>query len=152
MLLETVVSSRKVRVTVPWTKAGVLALEAHGLNDRCALYGVFADCVRELGDSFRSVVVTCDGSQDVRCAISVSTGGRTAWIAADVVELVAFALHTGLPVYVGTPETHSGDSDLRETKVPAVFADAISDILGTDRHPDSTSHESGTMDDGRDDD
>ena len=150
MLLETVVSSRKVRVTVPWTKAGVLALEAHGLNDRCALYEVFADCIRELGGSFRSVVVTCDGSQDVRCAISLSTGGRTAWVAADVVELVAFALHTGLPIYVGTPDPDSEDSDPRETGVPAVFADALSDILSTDRDP--TSHESGTVDDGRDED
>ena len=150
MLLETVVSGRKVRVTVPWSKAGVLALEAHGLNDRCTLYGVFVDCIKELGASFRSIVVSCDDSQDVSCAISLFTGRRTAWITADVVDLVAFALHVGLPIYVGTPESDSADSDLRETKVPAVFADAISDILSN--APDPASREVGSVDDARDED
>ena len=136
MLMETVTSGQKIRVTVPWASAGVLALEAHGVNDRCALYGVFAECVRELGGAFRSVVVAGDGeSQDVRCAISLYAGGRTTWISADVVELVAFALHVRIPIYVdrtGTFVSGCGDSGRRETELPAVFMDAISDILASD--------------------
>ena len=144
MLMETVMSGQKIRVTVPCTKAGVLALEAHGVNDRCALYGVFAECVRELGGAFRSVVVTGDESQDVRCAISLSAGGRTTWISADVVELVAFALHVRIPIYVDrkrTPEIDCSDPDLEETELPAAFVDAISDILSADTHRDPASHE-----------
>ena len=133
MLMETVTSGQKIRVTVPWANAGVLALEAHGVNDRCALYGVFAECV-ELGGAFRSVVVTGDESQDVRCAISLSVGGRTTWISADVVELVAFALHVRIPIYVdrtGAFGSGRADSDRREPELPTVFVDAISDILSS---------------------
>ena len=142
MLMETVTSGQKIRVTVPWANAGVLALEAHGVNDRCALYGVFAECVRELGGAFRSVVVTGDESEDVRCAILLSAGGRTTWISADVVELVAFALHVRIPIYVdrtGTFGSGCAGSDRREPEIPTVFVDAISDILSSEARVDPPS-------------
>ena len=142
MLMETVTSGQKIRVTVPFANAGVLALEAHGVNDRCALYGVFAECVRELGGAFRSVVVAGDESQDVRCAISLYVNGRTTWISADVVELVAFALHVRIPIYVdrtGAFGSRCADSDRREPELPTVFVDAISDILSSDAHGDPPS-------------
>ena len=143
MLMETVASGQKIRVTVPLASAGVLALEAHGVNDRCALYGVFAECVRELGGAFRSVVVAGDESQDVRCAISLSAGGRTTWISADVVELVAFALHVRIPIYVDRTGAfgrgYAGGAGRREPGIPTVFVDAITDILSSDARGDAPS-------------
>ena len=133
MLLETKANGERFKVTLPGQKAGILALEGHGLNDRCPLYRVLSECVRELGGGFGSVVVTLDEVNGVRGAMAISKDEEiVSWIDGDVVELVAFALHVQLPIYVTREETpgRDGETCLAESaSLPSVFEEALSDIL-----------------------
>ena len=134
MLLETKANGERFRVTLPSQKAGILALEGHGLNDRCALYGVLSECTRALGGAFGSVVVTLDDVKGVSGAVAISRNEEiVCWVEGDVVELVAFALHVQLPIYVtreDTPEV--GASGVESASLPSVFEKALSDILDSE--------------------
>ena len=134
MLLETKANGERFRVTLPGQKAGILALEGHGLNDRCSLYRVLSEVARELGGAFGSVVVTLDDVKGVNGAMAVSRNEQIiSWISGDVVELVAFALHVQLPIYVSREETpDSGASSVESASLPSVFEEALSDILDSD--------------------
>ena len=131
MLMEATESKERIKVTIPCQRAGIIALEAHGLNDRCPLYGMFAQCVGEMGAVFRSVVITKDESRHASAAISLSKGEHTSWIGADVAELVAFAMHARIPIYVRkseTPQTKRTGSPPAKADLPSIFDDALADI------------------------
>ena len=138
MLMEATESKERIKVTVPCQQAGVLALEAHGLNDRCPLYVMFSQCVEQLGAAFGAVVIACEEPECPRGAISITRGGSVTWIGADVVELVAFAMHTRIPIYV--TKSDQSRRELRGTELPSVFEDALEDILSaeTDAKPRPT--------------
>ena len=140
LLMETVVHKEKVLIRLPCQNADVLALEAHGLNNRCPLYKLLADCVRELGGSLGSAVVSISPSQEVTGAVSLSKKGQTRWVPADVVELVAFAVHTKLPIYLNKsnkPLVGVLEPSLGTTELPTVFEDALEDILKPNSGPRS---------------
>ena len=135
MLMESTHTKERTKIMVPCQRAGILALEAHGLNDRCPLYSMFSRCIGELGAVFGVVVISCDGPQNTSGVISVSHEGRTTWVDADVVELVAFALHARIPIYLDRP----GETDARGespapngARIPSVFEAALKDILAPD--------------------
>ena len=135
MLMEATETKERIKITVPYQKAGILALEAHGLNDRCPLYSMFSHCVDALGAVFGVAVISCKKQVRTSGAISVSQGGRTRWVDADVVELVAFALHARIPIYVdrsNSPEAQREGSPLRGAEIPSVFETALEDILSPD--------------------
>lgn len=140
LLMETVVHKEKVLIRLACQNADVLALEAHGLNNRCPLYTLLADCVRELGGSLGSAVVSIDPSQAVTGAVSLSKSGQTRWVPADVVELVAFAMHIKLPVYLNKsnkPLVGVSEPSLGLTELPTVFENALEDILKPNSAPGS---------------
>ena len=147
MLLEAKVSKERFRVTVPSNRAGILALEGHGLNDRCPLYGLLSECVGKLGGAFGSIVVTLDGSKGVTGTMGLARGEEIiSWIEGDVVELVAFAIHVDLPIYirkVDEPDAATGTLQGEDTYLPSVFEDVLSAILQsgteTDRSVDQDS-------------
>ena len=58
MLMESTQTKERIKITVPYQKAGILALEAHGLDDRCPLYSMFSQCVGVLGAVFDVVVIS----------------------------------------------------------------------------------------------
>ena len=128
MLMEGAKSKEQFKVRVPWHRAGILAMEAHGLNDRCPLYGILSQCVSEMGGSFGSVVITKFDSRTPICVISLSRGGRTTWVDGDVTELVAFAMHARVPIYLTAHEE-------TQPTLPRVFEDVLADVLG--RAPDT---------------
>ena len=135
MLMEATQTKERIKITVPYQKAGILALEAHGLNDRCPLYSMFSHCVDALGAVFGVAVISCKKQVRTSGAISLSQGGRTRWVDADVVELVAFALHASIPIYVDrsdSTETQREGSPLRGAEIPSVFEAALEDILSPD--------------------
>ena len=70
MLMESTHTKERIKIMVPCQRAGILALEAHGLNDRCPLYSMFARCVGELGAVFGVVVISCEETQPTSGAIS----------------------------------------------------------------------------------
>ena len=133
MLLEAKVSRERFRVTVPGHRAGILALEGHGLNDRCSLYGILSECVGKLGGAFGSVVVTLGGSKGVSGTMALARGEEIiSWIEGDVVELVAFALHVELPIYVrkvDEPDPPAETLQGEDVSLPSVFEDVLSAIL-----------------------
>ena len=49
VVLDGSETRRRTRLVLPEREAAVLALEAHGLNDRCGLYHVLTTCVTSLG-------------------------------------------------------------------------------------------------------
>ena len=142
MLLEAKDTKERFRVTLPVSKAGILALEGHGLNDRCAVYRVLSECVAALGGSFRSVIVTLDEVNGVSGAMSLSRNEEIiSCINADVVELVAFALHVQLPIYVHRRDANDPEDSTSHpaaTSLPAVFEDVLSEILNSDDDASST--------------
>lgn len=135
MLMESTHTKERIKIMVPCQQAGILALEAHGLNDRCPLYSMFARCVGELGAVFGVVVISCEETQPTSGAISVWHEGRTTWVDADVVELVAFALHARIPIYLdrsGETDTQGEIPTPNVAQIPSVFEAALEDILAPD--------------------
>ena len=133
MLLETKNSREEYRVHIPAANASIIALEGHGLNDRCATYSIFMECVSALGGAFGSVVITFDDGNAVGASIAIARDNRiVSWINGSIVDLVAFALHVRLPIYVHDIAVHNANHarpQSRNTPVPGVFEDALSDIL-----------------------
>ena len=135
MVLKCKENGQQFRVTLPHWKAEILALEGHGLNDRCPLYQVFSECVSQLGGKFGSIVITLNESNGISCALALTKEEKIlSWITGDVAELVAFALHVSLPIYVRLEDTvckeipRSG-SDVNT--LPSVIEEALSDILNS---------------------
>ena len=139
LLMEEEKSKERIRITIPAHRAGILALEGHGLNDRCALYRILSECVVELGGSFGSVVVTANDDKGVSGSISICRDESIIrWIKADVVELVAFALHTQTPLYLNRTDKlesageNAGVRETPKTEAPSVFETALAEILMSD--------------------
>ena len=130
LLLQAVDSGENFTITLPEHKAAVLALEGHGLNDRCGLYYLLSQSVAALGGTFGSVVVTL-ASSGVSGVISLSASGKPKWFDADVVELIALALHVDLPIYLKLADDEDGGEKAEETAIPLpdVFEHALADIL-----------------------
>ena len=120
-------------VSMPTASASIIALEGHGLNDRCPTYSIFSDCVSALGGAFGSVVITFVDSRPANAAMAIAKDEKiVSWIGGDIVELVAFALHVQLPIYVhsrGASESGYPPPQIRNTPVPSIFEDVLSDIL-----------------------
>ena len=132
LLLEAVGSKEKFKITLPGHRAGILALEGHGLNDRCPLYGILSECVDLLGGSFTSVKITLDKTQGVSSAISLTKGDDIKWVTTDVIELVAFALHVQIPIFLDVtddPVKCDQNSRRNDPDLPAVFEDVLTEIM-----------------------
>ncbi len=133
MTLEVNDGGEEFSISMPAANASVIALEGHGLNDRCPTYSIFSDCVAALGGAFGSVVITFVDSRPANAAMAIARDEKIiSWIGGDIVELVAFALHVKLPIYVhsrGTSDNVYPSPQSRNTPVPSIFEDVLSDIL-----------------------
>ena len=157
LLLQAVESGENFTITLPEHKAAVLALEGHGLNDRCGLYYLLSRSVAALGGTFGSVIVTLAES-GVRGVISLSTGGKLQWFDADVVELIALALHVDLPIYLKVSDAEDDGGEDSESAVPQadmplpdVFEHALADILERTSLGGANESEGGGENESRDD-
>ena len=146
LLLEAVGTKERFKITIPSHKAGILALEGHGLNDRCGIYGILSECVDRLGGSFASVIVRLDKTKGVSATICVSRDEELTRIDADVVELVAFALHVQIPLFLDVAnEPSSGETNESEKPpeavnpgLPAIFENVLTEIMGSKEGPTPT--------------
>ena len=142
LILEASDNNEEITIGVPSHKAGVLALEAHGLNDRCPLYGILVECVAQLGGSFGPVVIMRDEESANSVAISLAHDGRTTWISADLVEVIALALHLQLPIYVNESVargTHEEGAKKSEVEIPSVFRETFQQDTLAKRDEDTSS-------------
>ena len=135
MTLEADDGGEEFSVNMPAASASIIALEGHGLNDRCPAYSIFSDCVAALGGAFGSVVITFVDSRPANAAMAIARDEKIiSWIGGNIVELVAFALHVKLPIYVHSRDTSDNvypSPQSRKTPVPSIFEDVLSDILAT---------------------
>ena len=139
LLLEAVQTGEKFKITIPSHKAGILALEGHGLNDRCGIYGILSECVEQLGGTLASVIVRLDKTKGVSAAICMSRDEELTRINADVVELVAFALHVQIPLFLDVVnEPHEEPPEASSPGLPAIFENVLSEIMGSQEVPSST--------------
>lgn len=132
LLLEAVGTKEQFKITLPGHRAGIIALEGHGLNDRCTLYGVLSECVDRLGGSFTSVKINLDKTRGVSAAMSLVRGEDLTWITTDVIELVAFALHVQIPIFLNVTDDHPEECkpqpERGEVSLPTVFEDVLTEI------------------------
>lgn len=139
LIMEAQESGEELKVRVPEFKAGILALEAHGLNDRCPLYCILLECVAQLEGTFGPVVITMDRVSGNGAAISLTQDGRTRWVSADFVELIALALHLQLPMYVSSAVSLNigkPSDDRLESEVPQVFHQTFKENIPAERDED----------------
>ena len=72
MTLETDDGGEEFSVKIPAANASIIALEGHGLNDRCPTYSIFSNCVAALGGAFGSVVITFVDSRPANAAMAIA--------------------------------------------------------------------------------
>ena len=137
MTLQLKDGGEEFSICMPASSAEVIALEGHGLNNRRSTYSIFSGCVAFLGGAFGSVVITFVDSEPANAVMAIARDERiVSWIGGNIVELVAFALRVQLPIYVNSRWASDNvypPPQNRNTPMPQIFADALSDILRTGR-------------------
>ena len=86
----------RARLVLPEREAVVLALKAHGLNDRCGLYQVLTACVANLGGAFCRVSIELDANREAASYLALLHKSMNV----NVGEVLALALHGGRPIYL----------------------------------------------------
>ena len=66
-----------------------MALEAHGLNDRCGLYQALTACVANLGGTFCRVAIELDANREAASYLTLLQGSAHKSMNANVGEVLA---------------------------------------------------------------
>ncbi len=129
-------SGTKTRLILPEREAAVIALEAHGVNDRCGLYHVLTTCVANLGGAFCNVTIKLNDRSEAASYLTLLQGEDHKSLNVNVGEVIALALHGGLPIYLDTSDYDGspGESTPEESTVPHAFESLLSDLARTDHH------------------
>ncbi|MFQ5873477.1 MAG: bifunctional nuclease domain-containing protein, partial [Dehalococcoidia bacterium] len=136
LVLEGKHSGEKFKVVIPEREAMLLALEAHGLNDRCRLYNIMAACVEQLGGALGRVVIRLNKRGAATAYMVLLQGETQRWLHGNAGEVLALASHVQLPIFLdrakdGRRETgRSVDGARGEVGVPPVFESALAEIIG----------------------
>ena len=77
VVLEGCESRKRTRLVLQERAAAVLALEAHGVNDRCGLYHVLTTCGAHLGGAFCNVVIKLDANTEAAAFLTLDWPCRT---------------------------------------------------------------------------
>ena len=132
VVLQGCKSGAKTRLVLPEREAAVIALEAHGVNDRCGLYHVLTTCVTHLGGAFCNVTIRLNARSEAASYLTILQGEDHKSLNVNVGEVIALALHGGLPIYLDTSEGGPEASTLEEAAVPHAFESLLSDLARTD--------------------
>ena len=138
VVLEGRKSRKQTRLILPEREAAVLALEAHGVNDRCSLYHVLTTCVAHLGGAFCNVVIRLDSNSEAAAYLTITQGSDHKSLNVNTGEVLALALHGGLPIYLdrsvhGSPIEGDAHSDPEVVDVPPAFKSLLSELSDIDR-------------------
>ncbi len=134
VVLQGCKSGAKTRLVLPEREAAVIALEAHGVNDRCSLYHVLTTCVTHLGGAFCNVTIKLNARSEAASYLTILQGEDHKSLNVNVGEVIALALHGGLPIYLDTSDYEGGPehSTPGEAAMPHAFESLLSDLVGTD--------------------
>ena len=127
-------SGAQTRLILPEREAAVIALEAHGINDRCSLYHVLTACVAHLGGAFCNVTIKLNARSEAASYLTLLQGEDHKSLNVNVGEVLALALHGGLPIYLDTSD-YDGDPESiepEEEAVPHAFESLLSDLARVD--------------------
>ena len=128
----------RARLVLPEREAAVFALEAHGLNDRCGLDQVLTACVANLGGACCRVSIELNANREAASYLTLLQGSAHKSMNVNVGEVLALALHGGLPIYLdrsaydGPPEDRAVSQDAGVSDVPPVFEPLLSDLIGAE--------------------
>lgn len=138
VVLEGRESRKQTRLVLPEREAAVLALEAHGVNDRCGLYHVLTTCVAHLGGAFCNVVIRLDSNSEAVSFLTITQGSDHKALNVNTGEVLALALHGGLPIYLDrsvhtSPVEGEAHGERRVVDVPPAFESLLSELSDIDR-------------------
>ena len=139
VVLEGCKSGAQTRLILPEREAAVIALEAHGVNDRCSLYHVLTSCVAHLGGAFCNVTIKLNARSEAASYLTLLQGRDHKSLNVNVGEVIALALHGGLPIYLDTSDAGGGGEgaheggESEEAAVPHAFESLLSDLARTDQ-------------------
>ena len=138
VILEGRESRKQTRLVLPEREAAVLALEAHGVNDRCSLYHVLTTCVAHLGGAFCNVVIKIDSNSEAAVYLTITQGSDHKSLNVSTGEVLALALHGGLPIYLdrlvhGSPAEGDARGGREAVDVPPAFESLLSELSDIDR-------------------
>ena len=139
VVLQGCKSGARTRLILPEREAAVIALEAHGVNDRCGLYHVLTTCVAHLGGAFCNVTIKLNDRSEAASYLTILQGEDHKSLNVNVGEVIALALHGGLPIYLDTSDARGDAEDApkasapEEAAVPHVFESLLSDLVRTDK-------------------
>ena len=133
VVLQGCKSGAQTRLILPEREAAVIALEAHGVNDRCSLYHVLTSCVAHLGGAFCNVTIKLNAKSEATSYLTILQGEQHKSLNVNVGEVLALALHGGLPIYLDTSgyEGGQGAGTPEEGAVPHAFESLLSDLART---------------------
>ena len=133
VVLEGRHTRKETRLVLPERDAAVLALEAHGVNDRCRLYQLLTSCVAALGGAFCNVVIRMDEGREAVAYLTLVHAGQHRALSVNAGESLALALHGGLPIYLGQSwDGAPSEEETGETDIPDVFKSLLSEIAEAD--------------------
>ena len=138
VVLEGRESRKQTRLVLPEREAAVLALEAHGVNDRCSLYHVLTTCVAHLGGAFCNVVIRLDANSEAAAYLTITQGSDHKSLNVNTGEVLALALHGGLPIYLdrlvhASPIDEVAGDYPAAIDVPPAFESLLSELSDIDR-------------------
>lgn len=138
VVLEGRESRKETRLVLPEREAAVLALEAHGVNDRCSLYHVLTTCVAHLGGAFCNVVIRLDSNSEAAAYLTITQGSDHKSLNVNTGEVLALALHGGLPIYLdhsvhGPRMEGDAPGEQGSVGVPQAFESLLSELSDIDR-------------------
>ena len=134
VILEGCKSGSQTRLILPEREAAVIALEAHGVNDRCGLYHILTTSVAHLGGAFCNVTIKLNAKSEAASFLVLLQGKEHKPLSVNVGEVIALALHGGLPIYLDTSDAGGAPkASTEEATVPHAFESLLSNLVGTDK-------------------
>ncbi len=133
VVLEGCKSGAQTRLILPEREAAVIALEAHGVNDRCGLYHILTTSVAHLGGAFCNVTIKLNAKSEAASFLVLLQGQEHKSLSVNVGEVIALALHGGLPIYLETSDYEGGPKEKTQggSAVPHAFESLLSDLART---------------------
>ena len=134
VILEGCKSGSQTRLILPEREAAVIALEAHGVNDRCGLYHILTTSVAHLGGAFCNVTIKLNAKSEAASFLVLLQGEEHKSLSVNVGEVIALALHGGLPIYLDTSDAGGArEAGTEQSTVPHAFESLLSNLVGTDK-------------------
>jgi hypothetical protein len=103
------------------------------VNDRCGLYHILTTAVAHLDGAFCNVTIKLNAKSEAASFLILLHGEEHKSLSVNVGEVIALALHGGLPIYLETSDYEGGPKEKTQggSAVPHAFESLLSDLAKT---------------------